>query len=511
MGFLTKVQRGGVSSSNELYFRTEHLAGDLRGSAVRGGAATIVAQVVRVLIQFGSTAALARLLVPADFGLVAMVTAVTGFVAMFKDAGLSSATVQWREITHAQVSALFWINVALSIGVMLLVAAMAPAIAYLYSEPRLVSITLVVSASFVFGGLTVQHYAILRRQMRFKAIASLQVASVACGVGVSVVMALLGFGYWSLVSAPVSMAVSNAVLVWLVCRWRPSFPNKAAGIGEMLRFGGGLTGFSFLNYATRNLDNVLIGAVLGAGPLGLYSKSYNLLLLPIRQINGPVNNVAISVLSRLQEEPDRFRRFFLRAVRLMAAATMPVVGLVFADTTNFVLTVLGPQWTETVPVFRWLAPAAILGAINVVPSWLCTALGRSGRQLRWALISSPVMMASFAVSVHFGIVAVAGAFSISWSVLFLLFVVMACRDTSVKPIDILNAMTAPFLAACTGVGVVLVSRGALAGMPAPLALLSNGVLFGVSYTVVWSWLTDWRADLALLRDLRSPAREVGSG
>src|SRR5688572_29226653 len=150
---------------------------DLRGRTLRGGAITVVAQGIKILVRLGSMAVLARLVEPADFGLVAMVTAVTGFVALFRDGGLAVATIQRAEINHDQVSTLFWINVAVGGALALLLVAAAPAIAHFYGEPRLVLVTMSLSIGLLFGGASVQHDALLRRQMRFGALAMIEISS----------------------------------------------------------------------------------------------------------------------------------------------------------------------------------------------------------------------------------------------------------------------------------------------------------------------------------------------
>ena len=172
--------------SPERHFSTEHLQGDLRGRSIRGVAVTLTGQGCRFALQTGTTVVLARLLTPGDFGLVAMVTAITSFIASFKDAGLSMATVQREKIDHDQISTLFWINVALSAGMMLLIAALAPAIASLYGEPRLVLITLGLAGAFLFAGLAVQHQALLRRQLRFRALVAIDLSSRAVGITVAI-------------------------------------------------------------------------------------------------------------------------------------------------------------------------------------------------------------------------------------------------------------------------------------------------------------------------------------
>ena len=459
----TQLKHDSGTSEGQLtpdrHFATDHLMGDLKGHSVRGGAVTLTSQGIKFGLQLGSTMVLARLLAPGDFGLIAMVTAITGFVAMFKDAGLSMATVQRKDITHDQVSTLFWINVGLSALVMLFIAGLAPAIAAFYSEPRLVWITLALASTMILGGLTVQHQALLRRQMRFKALAIIEIAMLVFGIAVAIVMALLGFGYWSLVGMTAGAAFANVVLVWVLCNWRPGLPRRHCGVGSMLRFGGGLTGFNFLNYFTRNADNVIVGFALGSGSLGIYSKAYGLLMMPIRQINAPVGSVLVPALSRLQDNPARYRRAYLQAISAIAVVGMPIVVCAFVLAHEAVAILLGPGWEEAAVVFRWLAPAAFFGTLNVAPGWLCVSLGRAGTQVRWAIISAPLTFAAFIFGVKFGIAGVAAAFSASWCVGLYVFIAMACRGSPVRQRDIAAAI-APQVAAslaATAAGLMLLA------------------------------------------------------
>lgn len=433
------------TDQHSAHFRTDHLMADLKGRSVRGGAVTMAAQGAKFVLQLGSTAILARLLTPADFGLVAMVTAVTGFVALFKDAGLSMATVQREHVTHDQVSTLFWINVALSAALMLVTAALAPAIAWFYGEPRLTAITLAFAATFILGGFTVQHQALLQRQMRFKAIAAVDLLGLIVGIVTAVAMAWRGFGYWALVGMTASAACINCVIVWGLSRWRPGLPRRGCGVRDMLRFGGGLTSFNFLNYFTRNADNVIIGHSLGGEALGIYSKAYNLLMMPIRQISGPMGTVMVPSLSRLRVDPPRYRRAYLRAIHTLAFVGMPLVAFLFVGAPEVVAILLGPGWGNAADVFRWLAPAAFLGTVNVAPGWLCISLGRAREQVIWAVISMPVTIAAFLVGLHWGVVGVAAAFSLSWSSMFVLFVVMACHRSPVGLAELLICLSGPIL------------------------------------------------------------------
>src|SRR5436190_12700099 len=190
-GIVSRQSVGGVpkvapsieeEKRHQEHFRTDHLLRNLKGHTISSGAVTVSAQGAKFILSLISTMILARLLMPRDFGLVAMVTTVTSFLRVFKDAGLSIATVQRERITHAQVSNLFWINIAVSIVSCLVVAAMAPVLAWFYRDSRLIGITLLLSTTYLLSGSTVQHQALLKRQMRFKAMAVIEVGALTTGL-----------------------------------------------------------------------------------------------------------------------------------------------------------------------------------------------------------------------------------------------------------------------------------------------------------------------------------------
>jgi O-antigen/teichoic acid export membrane protein len=396
---------------SDSYFSTGYLDGDLKGLTVRGSAFTITAQGLMFLIRIGSTAALARLLIPADFGLITMVLVVTGFAEMLKDGGLSMATVQRKDITHEQVSTLFWINVTLSTGLGLLISALSPLIARFYGEPRLTAITLVVAVSFLFSGLTIQHQALLRRQMRFGTVAIIDVASLAVSVITGILMAIYGFGFWSLVAMQVSGPMANVVLVWTLCGWRPKRPRRGTKVRSMLAFGGNLTASSFLRYWTRKLADLLIGVLLGASQLGLYGKAYQLLMMPIDQINSPVSAAALPALSRLQDAPERFRQFYLKGVSYLTFVGMPIVAFAFVAADEIVAIFLGPGWEGAAPIFRILAPAAFIGTINVADGWVFLPLGRADKEVKSSLFSSVVSISALLIGIRWGVFGIAASLS----------------------------------------------------------------------------------------------------
>jgi O-antigen/teichoic acid export membrane protein len=431
---------------------------DLKGRSVRGGTVTLSAQAIKFVFQLASTAVLARLLTPADFGLVAMVAAFTGFVSLFKDLGLSMATVQRVEITHEQVSTLFWINVVLSVVLMGVAAVLAPAVAWFYAEPKLIWIMLAVASTFVFGGLSAQHTALLRRQMRFTALAIIEIGSMVAGIAVAVVMACRGFAYWSLVAMGATTAATTMLLCWLFSGWQPAWPRRGTGVMPMVKFGGNVTSFNVLNYFARNLDNIIIGRFLGPLALGLYSKAYGLLLLPLQQVNAPVASVVIPALSRLQSDSRRYRHCYLTAVKSIAWVTGPLIVVLAIYSQEIVSLVLGKQWESASGLFKVLALGSLLQPISATVGWLFVSLGRTRELMTYGSLAVPALACSFCIGLLWGTMGVAVCYVTVWNLLVCplgFFLALKHAPLSVK--QVIGAVWRPLL-----VSVLLFAAGEIA-------------------------------------------------
>lgn len=396
-------------------FSTEHLHADLKGRSVRGGMFTVTSQGAQFVMQSVATVVLARLLTPADFGLVAMATAITGLGQAFADLGLSEATIQHPKINHAQVSALFWINVTVGLALMSITMALAPVLAWFYREPRLKDITLLVSLTFLIGGLRVQHTALLKRQMRFSSLAVRDVASYVLAVPLAITLAWRGAGYWALVALPLTLNLTQMVLSWLMVRWTPGLPTRHAKVRPLIAFGGNVAASYLIMSVNSSADNVLIGWYWGAGPLGLYSRAYNLLLLPMRQLAAPASSVAVPAFSMVQADPERLARYYLRTANLMVWISAPLIGFLFVSATPIIVLTLGYRWQEAAPVFQILAIFALGQVLLDLTVWLCVSRGQSKRLLKLMLLICPIIVGSYATGLAFGIRGVA----LSGSLVFL--------------------------------------------------------------------------------------------
>lgn len=387
--------------------RTDHLDENLKSRSVRGGALIASSQAAQFVLGMIFTIVLARLLTPADFGLVAMATAVTGLAQVFADLGLSEATIQRPEITPEQVSALFWINSAVGLGLTFLTAALAPVLARFYRQPELVLITLVLAPTFLIGGLRVQPEALLKRQMRFKALAVRDVTSFFLGVLVAIVMGIEGAGYWAIIAFPLTTNLLQMFSSWVMISWRPSRPRAAADVGSMVKFGGQVAASYLISSLGGNASNILIGWYWGAAPLGLYSRAGNLLMKPVNQLLIPSGGVAVPALSRIQGDPPRFARYYLSALNLIMWISAPLFGFLFVAAKPTIVILLGHKWLGAAPIFQLLCISALVQPLFQSTNWVLISSGRTERFLRITLITMAIGLCVLAVALPFGIDAVA--------------------------------------------------------------------------------------------------------
>ncbi|MFZ0962482.1 MAG: lipopolysaccharide biosynthesis protein [Terriglobia bacterium] len=492
---------------------TGHLYADLKGRSVRGSFWTITSQGATFALQTIYTVVLARLLTPTDFGLVAMVFAIAGLGMAFADLGLSEATIQRQDINTHQVSVLFWVNVAIGLVLTLVMVALAPVLVWFYREPRLKNLTFVMAAIFLIGGFRVQHNAILQRQMRFASMAMRDVVSSALAVIVAITMAWRGAGYWAIVAFPLTSYGVGLVLSWVMVRWIPGLPRRDERVGSMISFGGKVAASYLINYLNYNTDNILVGWYWGAGPLGLYSRAYNLLMLPVRQLNAPIGRVAVPAFSRLQNDPERFARYYLRAANLVIWVAMPIFGFLFVAAHPVILLVLGHKWVEAGAVFQILSIAALAQLLLGPATWLLVSKGQSGRLLNIMLIIFPILVFGYAVGLPFGINGVALTGSLVLVAILPWVLKYTFRGTLLTLRRLGRAILCPVSLSLTGVVLAEFSLRAIAPQNVFLQLLVVALGFAVAYSASML-LRPVREEAMSLRrllsELRSPSPAVQS-
>jgi PST family polysaccharide transporter len=400
-------------SPKDKVFSADHLKSGLKERAIKSTAITLAAQGIKLVLQLGSVAIMSRLLQPSDFGLIAMVTVFTGLALQFMEGGLSMATIQRDQITHAQVSNLFWVNGALGAVLCLIGILISPLVAGLYDEPRLTMVMAVMSIIFLIGGLSVQHDALLRRQMRFRAISVIDITSMVAGIIAGITAALSGLEYWSLVISTITTLATKTAMRWLSARWVPSMMSRGSGVRPLLGFGANLTGANFIGYFANNVTPFAIGYIGGAVSLGLYNRANNLTSIPSSQLLPPIINVLQPTVSRIADNPQKLNRTMksLMGKLALVATLITLTMALFADW--IVLLLLGPSWTDTIPLFRLLAVYSFIQPLAGLIAVALIAAGEARAMMASKLHSLIITVIALLIGSNWGVFGIVLAFSLS--------------------------------------------------------------------------------------------------
>ena len=482
--YMTSTALQPVITSPETSFELPTRA-DVPSLARRGLSWSFVLLLGRYVLSIVSTAVLARLLSPTDYGLMGMVSTITVLGQAISDFGLSWATVQRERLTRDQVDALFLINCTFGLLLSALCFLSAPYIASFYHRPELTKIIMAASGSLFLSAVAVQPTALMRRQMKLKELNVCTLWSLLSSAVVTIVLASLGFGYWSLVFQLVLQQGISAVLSFPLSGYYPRIPRTFLHIGSLLTFGGYSAGYGMINYFARNLDNVLVGKYWGATALGYYSRAYFLMTLPSMIVMGVFGGVLIPAMASLRTEPARMEAAYIRAVRLITVSGCTFAVALAAAAPELVDLVYGPKWRAVVPILLWLSAASILQPIQSTVGWLYIVAERGRGMFMMGLIVAGSAALAFAVGIPSGPVGVARAYAVANTIIAYPILVMGHRACS---LNIRNSVAAiaPLLVCALIMGAVVWIAGVEAstlgmGLHARLALK---VTIGVSvYTI----------------------------
>lgn len=465
------------------------------------------AQLVRQLLQIGITAVLARLLVPADFGLIGMVVVVTGFLGLFSELGLGPALVQKKDLRSDHLSTAVTVSLLSGCALMLVTMAAAPLIAGFYHDARVVSVTMALALAFPLNSLGVVPLNLLHRRMDFRRLALIEMLSVVAAGGVAVALAARGLGVWSLVGQTLVSALGSSLLGWLVVHQRPTLSFHRAAFDDLFRFSAPVVGSNLLTYCARNFDNLLIGRFLGATALGYYALAYRLMLYPVQNISWVVGRVLFPAFSHLQQDKARVREGYLRSIRFLSLVTFPLMAGMAVMASELVGVIYGPQWDRAIGLVRILSLVGALQSIGTTIGPICLSQGRSDVLFRWNLLSVPVVCLAFAVGLRWDIEGVAVAYASASLALWYISHAMTNRLINLPMAEFLRALVPPALAATLMAGFVGVVKPAVVApgwwRTAEVLVLSGMVgalVYGLALALVGSGAI--REALALARHLR---------
>ncbi|MGY1779063.1 lipopolysaccharide biosynthesis protein [Geodermatophilus sp. SYSU D01036] len=472
--------------------------------AARGVLVALTGQGLRIGVQVLSVVLLSRLLGPTDYGLLAMVMAVIGVADVFRDLGLSTAAVQARSLSAQQRSNLFWVNTGTGVLLAGVVFAGAPLVEALYGRPELGAMTQALAGVFVLNGVATQYRADLTRRLQFGRLAAADVAAPAVGLLAGLVLAGSGAGHWALVAQQLVQAAVMTALVLVAGRWRPLRPDRRTPMDGLLRFGWHMVGIEMLGYASRNADALLIGTRSGAAALGLYNRAYQLLMAPLGQLRAPTTQVALPVLSRLQDDPVRWAEYVRRGQQALGYTFVAGLGVVVGAAEPVTAVFLGDRWEGVAPVLRLMAVGGICQTLAFVGYWVYLSRGLTRSLVRYSLFETAVRLVCIVVGSRYGVVGVAAGFAVAPA---LTWPVSLWWLSRLAPIPLHHLVTGALrILALTAVvaGSAWWAADALAGRSSLTALAAAVASGAAGYLVVVALVPPVRRDVvAVLRAVRA--------
>ncbi|MDX2205227.1 MAG: lipopolysaccharide biosynthesis protein [Hyphomicrobiaceae bacterium] len=474
-----------VAKADARYFRDNVAFAGLGAASARRGVMMLAARITSLVVQFGATVLLARLLDPRDFGLVAVVAALALFAPILVDLGTSDAASQKASISRDEIASLFWLNVAVGSAMTVAFAAGSGLLARVFGQPELLLIALVWSSTFLLTSLSVQHIALMRRAMEFRKIATIDIAANATSSVVSIGLALAGFEYWALVARALLFAAVTAAGAWIACSWRPGRPRFVKEAKGLARFGLSITGFTVLDTTSRSSDRVALGYFVGPAALGYFHNAHVLYANAVSPFVEPLHALAVSSLSKIRNDPCELKRAWAKALSMLSFWTAPAFAGLAVVATELVVIMLGEKWR---PAGFLLSIMALRGIPNVIErtlGWLPVALGSPGRWARWGVIAAAWQLVALGSGLPFGATGVATAYTVSMFLMFVPAITYSGQGIGLTMRDVLAVVGPQTLGALAAVAAGFLFKLHVAdGLSDVARLLLSCLVVGTVYLLV---------------------------
>ncbi|WP_194409373.1 lipopolysaccharide biosynthesis protein [Microbacterium cremeum] len=352
-------------------------------------------------------AVLARLLTPADFGLVALATSVIAILQVFVNSGFSKALIQKRVLEPKDATTAFWTSLGLAAVVYGLLVLSSPLLAQLFGQPELQSVLVVLGATIPLAALSRVPAALLAREFAFRTLSVRTMLSTLIGAGIALPMALTGFGVWSLVAQALAESAMAVIVLWSSTTWRPTFAFSTASLRSLWKTGTSLLGIELLDALQSQVDKLVVGALFSVSELGIYSLAQRLGLMIQELVSSVITRVSLTTFSRTQDDLQRVNRIFRQLTFATAALSFPVFGLVAVLAPQIVPFLFGPGWDAAIPLIWIMAGGWAFAAVAMFDRSALVGTNHADAALWLALIQNVISIALVFAFAPFGVLGVA--------------------------------------------------------------------------------------------------------
>ena len=355
---------------------------NLKEKTISGMIWSTVGRFGTMALSFVSNLVLARLLMPGDFGVIGMLHVFIAVSSVFVTAGFGSALIQKKNPTHIDYTSVFWWNLAAALLFYWILFLSAPAIAGFYKMPELKPVVRVLSLTLIINSFSIVQTNQLRKQLKFKLLSMRTLGASFAGTVVSIVLALLGYRYWSLVAGTLVTNFIGVLLLWRLSSWRPTREFSVQSLKELFAFGGLMALSSFVETIFTNLQSLIIGKWYSAGDLGYYTQARRLEEVPTQSLSHIVNQVSFPVFSSLQDDRTELVETVRRNTKAINYINFPLMALLIVIARPLILLLYGAKWEVSIPYFQILCISSLVFSMNTLNTNVIKALGR-GKLYFW--------------------------------------------------------------------------------------------------------------------------------
>jgi O-antigen/teichoic acid export membrane protein len=429
---------------------------NLKSKVKNGLKWTLIDQILSQTIFLVFSIFLARILTPSIYGIIGMVTIFSNFAVLFIDLGFSAALIQKKEITAVHFSSVFWLNIGIAILMYSFFYGFAPFISAFYNEPTLTDLIRIICLSFIITSISSVQANILIKELQFKKKVIINWIAMLSGYIVAFLLAFNGYGVWALVMMTLTTALLNSMLYWIVSKWVPLFVFEWKKIKELSHYGLNFFGDTSVNYWSRNFDNFIIAKVLGSTELGIYTRAYSLMLLPLRNVTTIVTKVMFPAFSQKQDDIELLKKYYLNIIQYIALITFPLMIGLSLVSREFVLLFFGRKWSEMIPILSILSGIGAIQSILSLNGLIYNSLGKVNIAFKVSIITNIVLIIAFTIGVNYGLIGISYSYLIASALLMIPIYKVAIKQLNVSLSEVFNVLKGIILATLIMAMVLLI-------------------------------------------------------
>jgi O-antigen/teichoic acid export membrane protein len=417
----------------------------LARKAAHGMVWVTISAIITKVLGFVTSIILARLLAPADFGLLAIGLLAINTMGIFRDLGFGAALIYKKDDSnHAAADTAFILLPVVASILFALAYLSAPSIAIFFNNTETEPIIRVLALTFVISSLGTVPSMLLEKELEFKKKVLPEVLPQVGYAVVTIGLALYGYGVWSLVYGQIVSAVLTAGLIWMVTDWRPSFRFNKGVARELFGYGKHILGASVLIFLITNIDSAIVGKMLGMEALGFYTLAATIANLPATQITFLISRVMFPAYSKLQDDTDAMKNAYLKTLKYVSMLSIPAAFGIFVLAQDFVRVVLGERWMPAVPALQVLCFYGLMRSISATTGNVFQAKGKPQIVSKFASIQLLAMsFIIYPLTSSYGIFGTSIAVTVPAVIIHLYGILLVCRIFDENVIDVFKVVSIP--------------------------------------------------------------------